>query len=32
MTDKEYDEGVDAVAAACAGNVKEEAPPTAATN
>lgn len=27
MTDKQYDEGIDNVAAACSGNVKEETPP-----
>ncbi|CEG56930.1 hypothetical protein [Legionella fallonii] len=29
MTDKQYDDAIDSVAAACSGNVKQETPPTA---
>lgn len=30
ITDKQYDEGIDSIAAECSGNVKQEAPPTSA--
>lgn len=32
MTDKEYDAGIDTVAASCSGNVQEEAPPAGSTS